>query len=120
MLNMDIENFLYISPLFSTFPTSSFLPLLNYKYYILQKYLTKDIQAKEHFNISQLTRPAVNNNHRETDALQGLQQISLRDPKFLIYIKGINKAKNKEKLNHKARQKQEICFLKVRTLFVCI
>ena len=77
MSNMDIENFLYISPLLSKFPSSSLLPLLSYEHCILQKYLTKDIQAKEHFNISQLTRPAVNNNHRETDALQGLQQILL-------------------------------------------
>ena len=57
-----------MSLLLSTFPTSSFLPLLNYETYYI---LTKDIQAKEHFNISQtsqLTRPAVNNNHRETIA----------------------------------------------------
>ena len=115
---MDIENFLYIS-LLSTFPTSSFLPLLNYDYYILQKYLTKDIQAKEHFNISQLTRPSVNNNHRETDALQGLQQILLLRSEISYLYKGNQQSQIKEKLNHKARQKQEIYFLKVRTLFVC-
>ena len=43
----------------------------------------------------------------ETDALQGLFQ-------NLKFLKGISKAKNKEKLNHKARQRQETFFLKVR------
>ena len=46
--------------------------------------------------------------------LQSLQQLLLQN------LKLINKTKNKEKLNHKARQKQETYFLKVHTVSVCI